>query len=65
MKGELTITLTIPNLDRTLALARIWEKANGYKYDADEVDALLADFLLRDGINDYSINNLDLTMEGK
>ena len=45
MKAYLTLELEIPDIQKVLTDARIWEKREKYKYD-DDTEALIADFIL-------------------
>ena len=59
MKAVLTIELDIPDFDKLVGKAEIWELENNYKYD--DAGELITDYLLTgDG---YSIAEIDLTKE--
>ena len=60
MKAYLTLELEIPDIQKVLTDARIWEKREKYKYD-DDTEALIADFILcHDNDNYYNLEDSDL-----
>ena len=60
MKAYLTLELEIPDIQKVLADARIWEKREKYKYD-DDTETLIADFILcHDNDIYYNLEDSDL-----
>lgn len=59
MKAYLTIELEIPDIKKTLAEAREWERREKYRYD-DDAEALIVDFILSHDNGHYNLEDSDL-----
>ena len=62
-EAVLTIEIHIPDYELVLARARLWEKEYSYKYDDDELDQLITDYLMSDINKGYSVMDSDLDIK--